>query len=589
MSNNEARIVEFPVDDRYWRIDVLGVLMYPIGLQSEPSIAVHLTELHSTYEDPLSNRSVIRGNGKVIHLKIGQIASLNCGEVWRNQLWVPHRRPPRTLSVILAGHQFKLCRLGDPIPTDNEDVHLLNGKFTISSRSSSALGSSWAVIAQHPSPNVEFIVIPSAVLFQRCLATSPAAIRRIAWGQMDRIVSSPQTVHSPGTRRALYVEVDRDIRSEEAFTHASLLVDPSGKREYLRFRNNMKADGANNNVAVDTSRLHYIKFGFPFNNPATLHTRGKFLPLEALANKPKRWGFLVTKIETMELDLVFDRLIVHRKNDGTQGENADAPDLQETAWLAPPKAPTHSGDEVPLHSGEDPNTNLTSIHIAETGGLLAIGLELVKDPKITQQYRRKMIVANSAKHDGTTTTGEPNNNSGGSTAADIESHVAPQPPVTLELFFKTLELLRSKGYPFHTVTTNRCVRFTDGGDSINFLPREISPLRSWHRMSDAFDSPPRGYVVTVIHHGDVFHYFIEMERKKSEAHTLAHIRTTSGEEIDARRFHFFMIEVARNNGWGASFTQPNWKLERIRHSPARGITPFAAAILRALNLDSLHV
>ena len=189
MSNVEVRIAEFPIDGKYWRVDGLGYLIYPAGsTQSEPLVTVHLTELHSSFEDPLSNRSVIRGTGKVISIKIGQIAFINKGEVWHNQFWVPHRKPPRELSITLSGYQLELCRLGDRISTDHEDVQLLYDKFSMSNRSASALGASWALIAQHPSQSIEFIVIPSTVLFQKCLATSPPAIRHIAWGESPRVL-----------------------------------------------------------------------------------------------------------------------------------------------------------------------------------------------------------------------------------------------------------------------------------------------------------------------------------------------------------------------------------------------------------------
>jgi hypothetical protein len=584
MSSVEVRIAEFPIDDKYWRIDGLGYLIYPAGsTQSEPLVTVHLTELHSSFEDPLSNRSVIRGNGRVISIKIGQIAFINKGEVWHNQVWVPHRKPPRELSVTLSGHQLELCRLGDRISTDHEDVHLLYDKFSMSSHSASALGTSWAVITQHPSQNIEFIVIPSTVLFQKCLATSPAAIRHIAWGQIDRIVNGLRYVPSTDGRRTLYVEVEKDIRSAEAFVHASLLVDPLGKREFLRFRKNLTTASANSNPPINTAHPHHIKFGLPFKNPTTLHTQGKFIPLQSLPNKPKRWGFLVTNISSMELNLVFERLIVHRKYDGSQGENADDPNLEESAWAVPPRVTTPPMDEVPLHSGHDPHTDLKPIDIAAVGGIVAAGLELVIDPKITQKYRRKIISGNAANNDGAATTGKPGNN-GGSAAADIESQEVPPQPVTLGHFFETLELLRDNGYPFKTLTTTRSVRFTESGDSINFLPSEIPPLRSWHLTSDRYGAPPRGYIVAMIQQGGIFHYLIELERKNTEAHSLAYVRSIAGEEIDARRFHFFMIEVARENGWNASSQQPNWKLERIRHSPSRGIAPFAIAIIKELKL-----
>jgi hypothetical protein len=582
MFASETKITEFPIDNKYWRIDGFGALTYPIGKVSEPLIAIHLTELFSTFDDPLSNRFVIRGKHKVLHLKIGQMAIVHMGDVWHNQERCPSRRAPRKQLFTLSGDLCKLQQLGNKIFTNHEDVRLFYNKFSMSNRSAFALEASWAIVSKNPTSNIEIVVIPSPVLYQACVATSPAAIRRISWGLIDKVVSNHRYVHTSAGRKTLYVEVDKNIRTDEAFPHASLLVDPCGKREYLRFRNNLKADGANSAALVDTGRFHHIKFGFPFVNSTDLETHGKFFPLDSNDAKQKRWGFLVTKISKMKLNLIFDQLIVHRKNSGEKGANSQDPDLEENAWPVPPPSSVQYQDDLLMHSLEDPTSSFDSIPIAATGCLTAPGLQVLDDPKITQKFRRKVAHENNGTHDGTITTGESKNSRNGSLSADIQSQDTPPPPVTLNHFFETLELLRTKGYQFKTLATNNFVRFIDSGDAINFLPYQIPPLRSWHRMSESYNVPPRGYAVAAIQHKEIFHYFIELERKNTEAHSLAHISAISGAEIDARNFHFFMIEVARANGWNASSNRPNWRFERVRHSPTRGIQPFAAAICSAL-------
>ncbi len=59
---------------------------------------------------------------------------------------------------------------------------------------------------------------------------------------------------------------------------------------------------------------------------------------------------------------------------------------------------------------------------AARAGFHAHGLEVVKDPKITQEYQRQLIAARSkSKFDGTTTTGDPKSGDQGAAELDIQA------------------------------------------------------------------------------------------------------------------------------------------------------------------------
>ena len=63
---------------------------------------------------------------------------------------------------------------------------------------------------------------------------------------------------------------------------------------------------------------------------------------------------------------------------------------------------------------------------------------------------------------------------------------------------------------------------------------------------------------------DVWHYFIELERKKTPI-ALQHIRSHDGSLIEAAKLREFMNAVAHNRSWKARKFYRNWVFTRINH------------------------
>lgn len=218
----------------------------------------------------------------------------------------------------------------------------------------------------------------------------------------------------------------------------------------------------------------------------------------------------------------------------------------------------------------------------EAGGFKAIGLKLQDDPKVTQKYRRKKILPGSGEGDGTLTTGDARHGDKGASELDIEAREELFMPLTLDDFFETLVCLREKNYLFDTISVATLSRQDEFGNIVNFLPRTIKRCRSWHLASEFPKVIPRGYVVAILYFAGVWHHFIELERKGTEAHTLAYIRAADGSSIAPRAIGIFMNEVAEENGWTAAKAWPQWIFKRIKHSPQKGAEWFANKLIKLI-------
>lgn len=579
-----VRIVDFPKNGNPWRVDGIGNVIYPSTLRSEPLVPVYLSELKPDYVDAFT-KEAITGKGFVAHIKVGQISVLKSGYVWLDQVRLPHRTRPKQVYLTIEDAQIELLNFGASIEVNNKIEALVPAyRHRLSPESWKGLASSWVAVIKHPTPKIEYMVIPSTVIFQKCLAISSVAVRKLIWGHLHRIVDSPRKVEEIKDLEVFFVEVYKNIKSTDAYAYATLYADPVGEREYARFRNNLVINSVND----DRSRTPrppptHIKLSFPFSNPITLTVEGKFLPI-ASPGQDKHWGFLVTEITNLSTRLVFDKLITHRKNSGGKGQNASDPNLKEIAWPAPASGgkELNGSEDAPLNSGEDPLLDLEKFCMEEAGGFSAIGLIVEDDPKLTQQYRRKKILPGSGEADGTLTTGDARQGDKGASELDIEAREELFMPLTLDDFFETLGCLREKNYLFETISVATLSRQDEFGNIVNFLPRTIKGCRSWHLASDFPKVVPRGYAVAILYFAGAWHHFIELERKGTEAHTLAYIRVADGFPIDRRSIGTFMKEVAEENGWSAADARPQWIFKRIKHSPQKGAEWFANKLIKII-------
>lgn len=580
-----TQIEELRFNGRPWRLDWIGRLSFPSSSQSEPRISVYLSELDPRYRKVLSNESLAEPRKhRVAAIKVGQLPLLRIGSVWLDGVPCSPAQPLDEVDLVLHHSQIDLLPFDGAVEIDGESTPVLpSHRYRIGAIASREVSGSWLAIAHNPSPGLRFVAIPSTVLFQKCMATSPKAIRRLVYGQLDKIID-PQCGFYASKPDTFYVNLFKDFRDAEAPALASLIADPVGRREYYRFRNTLVIESANFDRSHPESYPQtHIKMGLPFSNPVQMKVRGKFLPFEVTRDgeKVKLWGFLATEIIDLKVRLVFEHLVVDRKNSGKQGANAGDPDLPY-AFGPKVKAPTEEAEPVqPLTSDEDPATNLDKLSLEACGGFTPVGLNVITEAKEVQQYQAWPVTpVEGAPFEGVGTTGDARGSSG-LAEANLEPQPVPKCPITLEHFLETLDLLGKRNLPFKSLIVSDVYRKVRD-HVVNYLPRNIKNVRSWHLASDSPHAVPRGYVVAGLFRGGVWHYLVELERKGSEALALAYVRHHAGEEIDRRRFHYFMIDVARENGWNAVDDYKHWVYQPIRHTPSRGATAFANAIATRL-------
>ena len=423
------------------------------------------------------------------------------------------------------------------------------------------------------------------MIFQKCFTESPEGVRKLLQGKLHGIIDNPSRIETGDGIKTYFVELSKEIRTPHAYAYANLAADPVGRREYERLRRTLVAASVNEDHAGTRGLQTYVTLGLPFSNPMNMRLHGKPLALrKSRCDANLEFAFLATEIIDLNVRLVFDRLIVHRKNSGDKGVNAGDPDLKD-AWGRPPTSPHDLDDDalVPATSDDEPLSDLDKLLAEEAGGFNALNLEVVKDPKLTQQYRNRVITGSAGgAFDVTTTTGDAKSGDKGPAELDIETNEAPRVPVTLDSFIETLQILRNAGHHFETQAVATMRRYTDNGDVVNFFPRYIEGSRSWHLVSDDPRAPPRGYIVATHLFGGVWHHFIELERKEEKGRSLAHIRTSNGSLIEARQMRLFMIDVSHERGWNACSQRPYWILATINHSPKKGLQHFARAIAKAI-------
>ena len=583
-----AQIQEFRFNGNPWRIDWLGQIIYPGSDQNEPRITVHLSELTADYSDPLSNNSLAQPfRHEVVAINIGLITLLKIGSVWIDGIHVPPPKAPDQEPFSITADQISLVRFDDEVAIGGTKQMLLpSHRYRVGVNAFRNVAASWLGVVYNPTAKLKILVIPSTVLFQKCVATSPKAVRRLIYGEIDKIAdpSSDFLRDDPST---YVIDLFKDFRESEATAIANLKADPIAKREYQRFRNALMVDSVNydRGTSSHTSPPH-MKLGLPFSNPTHILATGKYLnfSIDTEGGTKNEWGFLVTEIASLTTRLVFDQLVICRKNDASKGKNATDEDLPPSWGGSATIDPTDIGDPTPVTSADVPARSLDQYALESSGGFKAEDLQVIKNEKEVQKYRAApRASAEDAESNGTVTTGTPQAGSKGATELDIINIQVPKIPITLEHFFETLALLRKKGYPFETiaVSTNYRQRERDS-EIVNFLPRRIRDVRSWHLSSDYTNAPPRAYVVAELLLGGSWRYLVELQRKGDAALALQYIQAHSGERIAPSKIGQFLIDVAKENGWGAKEHYRGWICVPIRHSPSKGVTAFAEKIIKNL-------
>ena len=581
-----ALIKEFESLQGTWRIDWLGRIV-PRGVAGPtPCIAVHLAELQPAFEDPLSNFSLAQPHRTTqVLVDAGLITLLKIGSVWHNGVQVS---PPKALALdqaVVHWKDFQLVQLGGSIELSGRSVPLMPpARHKVGGATFRDISESWVAVAIYGTPDgsSRILLIPSIVFFQATLASSPVATRRLIQGEISKIVDANYGSVA-GEPSAFRIELFKNFRDQEAPAIANLLADPVATAEYRRMRHHLVASSVNHSGPGEP-KLH-IRFGLPFSNEATMRIAGKRIAFDGKRDGIGKtvWGFLVTQILSLQVPLVFSRLVIDRKNDGRQGANAGSDDLED-AWSTGSPAPTAPAvSPQPLTSKEAPGYHLGDIVIQAAAVFAPVGLEVLKEEKDVQQYRgARLIPSEGDTFNGLASTTDPHGTAGVAPAS-VDFVSEPVVPVTLQHLFDALNVLAGKGLNFETMAVSPSHhRRPADGRVVNYFRAMDRGVRSWRRMSDEIEYT-RGFVVAEIYLGGIWHYLIDVEHKRAGELSMLLVRAEQGSRIEARQFDHFMEAVARHNGWRAAEEFSSyWRFTTIRHAKQRGAEALAKQISKTL-------
>lgn len=129
---------------------------------------------------------------------------------------------------------------------------------------------------------------------------------------------------------------------------------------------------------------------------------------------------------------MFSRLVIDRKNDGRQGENAGSDDLEEV-WSASLLEPTLANvPDQTLRSEEAPGEHINDLVIQAAEIFAPVGFEVLKDEKDVQHYRGSLLLPlDGEPFNGLASTADPHG-TGGVAASDVTLVKEPVVPVTLQ-------------------------------------------------------------------------------------------------------------------------------------------------------------
>ncbi len=576
------QIKEFAAFEGIWRLDWLGRIV-PRGVEGPvPRIAVHLAELQPTFRDPLSNASLAQPHRTVqVLVDVGLLTLLRIGSVWHKGFQILALKELARDTQVVHWQSFQLVRLDGHIELNGRKVQLLPPlRHKVGGSAYRDIAESWAAVAISSEPNnrTQVLIIPSAVLFQSALATSPAATRLFIHGKIDKIVDTDygRIAEEPNTFR---INLFKNFKDSEGPRIANLLADVVATREYRRMRAHLIASSVNH-VGPGEPKLH-IRFGIPFSNETTLQLAGKRIPFggERDGLNTTVWGFLATQILSLNVPLVFSRLVIDRKNDGRKGANSESEDLDEAWFTKPLEILSSDGSDQTLTSEEAPGEQHDNIAIQAPDVFTPLDLEVLKEEKDVQRYRgSKQLPLNGEPFNGLSSTFDAHGNSG-TAPADVIPIKEPVIPVTLQHLFDALDVLARDGLIFETIVVSISHQKREAdGRIVNFFRSNDRRVRSWRRMSASFEHT-RAFVVAAIYVGGVWHYLIDIEHKRAGELSMLLLRSENGIQVEARRLDYFMEAVAKHNGWQATEEfRSYWRFTTIRHAKQRGPEALASQI-----------
>ncbi|MDP2762643.1 MAG: hypothetical protein Q8O64_19955 [Sideroxyarcus sp.] len=573
----QNRLDFFPQDGFLWRIEWLDHISYSID--DSPKIRVFLSRIK---EDTPPDRALYNSalykdeSGLYIHkffdTKIGFIQLLKIGSVWRNRFQLLEYRASeyefsfslkdtRSVQINKDGSSGQSRVISESVVT-NKLYQVANNE---------ARHGSFVIILENiiNKNNYWKIFIPSSVIFQSCYVTSPKAAEKIIFGQLDKLIDLTKSGFIVDEPNVYKVVIHRDYKDVEGTLLANLATDPAAQATLEKLRKNLVMQS----VAMNTGQLIPLFSNFPFSNDVAIKVLGK-----RGSYGEDEWCFFVSEITSIRTDFQFDTIVLLRKNSGEKGKEV-AEELRPS-YEGVVKTPSNNGPDATLLTQDIPSNLLKPNQINIPLGIDINHIKVVKEEKQIQHYINASIVVGSDEMLGGVESSPGHTTS---TPNGISETTIVATPASLEEFFKVLNFLKAKFPNIKTLEICRSTFDADGNGILNYFPNKISKCYSWHLTADK--QRTRSFIIASLQHAGSWYYLIDVEPKNKGVLSIAVIRPHDGNQLTTSTLHNFMLEVVRENGWGAfskEYYVKNWKHKNVDHNRGKEYKNVANNICKAI-------
>jgi hypothetical protein len=573
-------INDFPDDDRLWRIEWIGGVVYNASVPSDPQIDVCLARLPEGETNPLSARACSAQKKRTVKIGVGLLPYISIASVWRQ------RRP---LTTKLAANRYRLC-----IDTSSCQMVPLADLANAIPRSSYLFGVSWpdvrgtllVTVEQDGDPYA--VMIPTAEIIRFYYAPSTRLAQALFWGEYAAAFNIERSgVLENG---AVRIHLRRWLEDQDAWTLARYLCSPAMQRETRRLFRGLQISYLNaTNFKADSHPA--LRCGFPFEGATTIQGVALRLPGKAQGAAP-RW--LMLQIERCSAPFPFDRVIVERDNNSAPGENADDENLLP-AWaksedgpagvVERPKVDTFQANEEPRR-GIEP----MRIDLVEDRFEYLSGRELIKEQKTVQYYRFSPIAASASQMltglgTGQGTWGASNLQMSKLTTVQSRTRKARETsglPATMETFVQAIELLAGKR-PCEV----GLIGLGEGDTSFGAHTVAAFPThhpRNGKRIRWAWikkESRARHVGIARIRLGDKVAYALEIERT-NQKHSVLILARNDFHEIGSAELRRFLLMSALRRGWASEDQTPEYRRGTTTHRELVDVSVLESRVWRKI-------
>lgn len=514
-----------PNDGLSWRIDAIGSLHVNSLATTNPLIEVAISPLRENgRKDPLAPDATDLKRQIVVEMSAVQIQLLAIGALFKNQRVVPASLEAKQLAYSVRAVQINQLEISET--RVKQQSFGISADFDVNKNVVSATGLSqpkstcggtrlWPFFRNSQltfvtSGNREYIFFDTELW--RFYLTGSQAWNRLLITEADALERASPEFQQHGTTVSL--QLRRDLIDTDSWLIARAHCSSEAHHAVQSVRRFILTQSANK------TNQRFIRANFPFSGMTDLTVLG--LPLDATDNsQPER--FLVLRILSCSAAMPFERVIVHRDNDGRPPEQYD-PNLLG-AYLGQ-KRVVGDPENLLWQDDREPDKALASAYFSvlspdRFAPLIGKSPEKPKKERASNVSGSKTSVTSSA--DGMTGGGNRLESGTGSHPAKSKDSESSQPyeeaakeeiADAFTTFRRLLKYLHKRDLTVNLLRFNQ----TDNRDKANsvsrMLPNGTVKRAGWTRVNNEI----RQVMIARISLTNRSVYLIELERRESERH-----------------------------------------------------------------------